>query len=273
MEGKKPFKAIFRYKETECTIIGDDQRTVESAMSAIKHYRKELEEYVRNHPRFSYSLIPVKVDEGPLVAKLMADAAEEANVGPMAAVAGVLADLAVKDMVLRGSEVAVVENGGEVSAVSNQPVDLALLARDSPLSGTFGFRLKDFPEGVATSSGQFSHAFSFGNAEVVTIFCKHAGLADAAATAVGNLVGGKDPHRAIERGIERALSIQGVEGAFIMYRGLIGKAGRIPQIIKLSTEKTTTPFLEFLKSHMNPIIQQTSEVALGDSCDSDLHKC
>ena len=55
----------------------------------------------------------------------MALAAEKADVGPMAAVAGVIADLAVDDMTREGCKVAVVEDGGEISAVSDRPVDVA----------------------------------------------------------------------------------------------------------------------------------------------------
>jgi hypothetical protein len=151
----------------------------------------------------------------------------------MAAVAGVLADLAVKDMLLGGCEVAVVENGGEISAMSNMPVDVAVAAGDEPLSKRFGFRLTDFPAGIATSSGRFSHALSFGDAEAATIFCRDAGLADAAATAVGNVVKGEDSQKAIQAGINKALSIQGVEGVLIIYKGLTGTAGKIPQIIRV----------------------------------------
>jgi len=156
----------------------------------------------------------------------------------MAAVAGVLADLAVKDMVLAGSKIAVVENGGEVSTVSNKPIDVALLAGDSPLSKQIGFRIeKRIPTGIATSSGLFSHALSFGEAEAVTIFSTNAGLADAAATAVGNLIKGKDWRRAVEQGIEEALSIDGVRGVFIVYRGIVGKAGGVAKMIKVSAEE------------------------------------
>jgi ApbE superfamily uncharacterized protein (UPF0280 family) len=151
----------------------------------------------------------------------------------MAAVAGVLADLAVKDMVREGCEVAVVENGGEVSAVSNMTIDVALAAGDAPLSKRFGFRLTDFPAGIATSSGRFSHALSFGDAEAATVFCRDAGLADTVATAVGNVVKGEDCQKAIQAGINRALSIQGVEGVLIIYKGLTGTAGKIPQIIRV----------------------------------------
>jgi len=254
MKTKDLFKEVFQYKETICTIITDSERAVKTATSSIKHHRKKLEEYARNHPRFLYSLRPVPVDGGPLVVKLMADAAEKADVGPMAAVAGVLADLAVKDMTLYGGEVAVVENGGEVSAISSRPIDVALSAGDSLFSRTFGFRLKDFPIGMATSSGLFSHALSFGEAEAVTVFSKNAGMADAAATAVGNLIKGKNCRKAIERGINRALSIQGVEGVLIIYRGMVGRAGRMPQIIKVNAVESTKSCLGAKDSLRNSFI-------------------
>jgi ApbE superfamily uncharacterized protein (UPF0280 family) len=230
---KNLFKEPFQYKESQCTIIADKQEAIKTAIESIKHHRKQLEEYAKTHSKFLWTLEPLPVPQEPLVAKLMAEAAEKANVGPMAAVAGVLADIAVKDMIRDGCEVAVVENGGEVSAVSNMPIDVALAAGDDPLSKRFGFRLTDFPAGVATSSGRFSHALSFGDAEAVTVFCKNAGLADAAATAVGNVVKGEDCQAAIQRGINKALFIQGVEGVLIIYKGLVGTAGKVPQIIRV----------------------------------------
>jgi ApbE superfamily uncharacterized protein (UPF0280 family) len=75
---------------------------------------------------------------------------------------------------------------------------------------------------------------SFGDAEAATIFCRDAGLADAAATAVGNVVKGEACQAAIQQGIDKALSIPGVEGVLIVYRGHVGTAGKIPQIIKVN---------------------------------------
>ena len=95
--------------------------------------------------------------------------------------------------------------------------------------------MEKFPIGVATSSGLFSHALSFGEAEAVTVFAVHAGVADAAATAVGNLIKGDDFRGAVERGIKEALGIEGVGGVIILYRGIVGKAGQVPQLIKVST--------------------------------------
>jgi ApbE superfamily uncharacterized protein (UPF0280 family) len=228
------FREVFQFKETQCTIIADKEQAIQTAIESIKHNRKELEEYTKANPKFLYTLKPIPAPAEPLVAKLMAECAQKANVGPMAAVAGVLADLTVKEMIHDGCEVAVVENGGEVSAVSNgTPIDVALAAGDAPLSKRFGFRLTDFPVGLATSSGRFSHALSFGDAEAATVFCRNAGLADAAATAVGNVVKGSNQRGAIQRGINEALSIPGVEGVLIVYRGHVGTAGKIPQIIKV----------------------------------------
>jgi ApbE superfamily uncharacterized protein (UPF0280 family) len=230
---KALFKEAFQVKESQCTIISDIKNAIQMAKESITTNRKLLEEYTNVHPKFLYTLKPIPAPEEPMVARLMAEAATKANVGPMAAVAGVLADLAVKDMVLQGCKVAVVEDGGEISAVSNRPVDVALAAGDAPLSKRFGFRLTEFPTGLATSSGRFSHALSFGDAEAATVFCKNAGLADAAATAVGNVVKGENHQRAVEAGLQKALSIEGVEGVLIVYQGLVGTAGKIPKVIKV----------------------------------------
>ena len=227
------FKRVFELKETRGTIIADKENAIDIAIESLKRNREALEAYAKSNPRFLFSLQPVKAPAEPEVAKLMAEAAATACVGPMAAVAGVLADLAVKDMLGAGCEVAVVEDGGEISAVSNVPVDVALAAGDDPLSKRFGFRLTDFPIGVATSSGRFSHALSFGDAEAATVFCDNAGLADAAATAVGNVVKGDDYQAAIQLGIKTAHSIEGVEGVLIIYKDFVGTAGKIPKIIKV----------------------------------------
>ena len=230
------FKKAFQLKETQCTIIADQEQGIQTAINSVKQNRKALEEYGKAHPSFLYTLEPTTAPAEPLVAKLMAEAVAKAAVGPMAAVAGIIADLAVKDMTAIGCKVAVVENGGEISATSNTPIDVAVVAGEEPLSKRFGFRLTDFPIGIATSSGRFSHAFSFGDAEAAIIFCKNAGLADAAATAVCNVVKGEEHQAAIQAGINKAFSIKGVEGVLIVYKGFTGTAGKIPKIIKVNPD-------------------------------------
>ena len=227
-------KEKFTLKESSCTIISDKLRSIEAAKESIRRNYIELELYIRANPKFLHTLTPIPAPNKPLVAKLMAEAAEKAGVGPMAAVAGTIADLAVQDMLTTGCKVAVVEDGGEISAIADQPVDVAVATGEEPLSKRFGFRLTEFPTGVATSSGRFSHALSFGDAEAAVVFCKNAALADAAATAVGNMVKGDDGKLGIQAGINRGMTIQGVEGLLIVYKGDVGTAGKIPQLIKVT---------------------------------------
>jgi len=228
---KSLIKQTFSYGESRGTIIADSTEAVAAAKLAIQKHRRQLDRYIRETPIFLCSLEPVRVGKGPIVARRMAEASEEAGVGPMAAVAGVLADLAVDAMIDSGAEVAVVENGGEASAVSNVPIDVALQAGYSLLSKRIGFRLEHFPTGLATSSGKFSHALSFGEAEAATVFAENAGLADAAATAVGNVVKGSEPTEAIRRGVRKAMAIRGVRGVFIVFEENVGQAGEVPRII------------------------------------------
>ena len=228
----KLFKEDYTYKDSVCHIVSDIEAGLKTAKESIERNYQELELYIRSHQKFFYTYDPIPPPDKPVVVNLMALAAQKANVGPMAAVAGVIADLAVSDMQKVGCKVAVVEDGGEIAAVSNRPVDVALAAGNEPLSKHFGFRLTEFPIGVATSSGRFSHAFSFGDAEAATVFCRDAGLADAAATAVGNVVKGS-VEEGIEAGIKRGLSIPGVLGVLVLYQGKVGTAGKIPQIIKV----------------------------------------
>ena len=242
VHSKNLFKHTFAVKETSCSLIADRENAIEEGISSIIFHRKQLEEYVGNHPCFLYSLRPLCVDKGPRIARMMASASKKADVGPMASVAGALADLAVEAMASSGARVAVVENGGEVSAVSDRPIDVILLAGDHELSGRLGFRLEEFPIGVATSSGVFGHALSFGEAEAATIFSANAVLADAAATATCNVVKDTDSRKAVRNGINTALSIKDVKGVFIIYRGITGFGGKVPKVTRIVKEETHTQF-------------------------------
>jgi hypothetical protein len=230
-------KTGFQYKESRGTIISDKEQGIKIAKTSIKSNYLLLENYIKNHPKFLHSLKPLSVKNGPKVVRLMSESSLKADVGPMAAVAGVIADLAVMDMINSGCKVAVVEDGGEISACSNQPIDIAFVAGNESLSKKMGFRLNQFPIGVATSSGRFSHAFSFGDAEAVTVFAINAGLADAVATAVANMIKGENIREIIQKGLDTGLRIDGIKGVFILYRDVVGKAGYIADLMKINSKE------------------------------------
>jgi ApbE superfamily uncharacterized protein (UPF0280 family) len=220
-------------------LITDNQEALDAAVSAIKRHRIDLEKFIQKSPILQYALEPIKFEEGPKVVKLMMEASKHAKVGPMAAVAGVISDLAVIEMLETGAKVAVVENGGEAFVVSNRPIDIAIQAGETSLSKRVGFRLEKFPIGIATSSGLFSHALSFGEAEAATVFAENAGIADAAATAVANIVKGDGEKKIIEDAIALGLSIKGVKGVFILYRDFVGLGGEVPTIINVDPDDYT----------------------------------
>jgi len=224
-------------KQSNVLVISDLARAIKLGIESILYHRSQLERYVGRRPEYALSLEPLYVEESaPEVVKMASLAAEVAQVGPMAAVPGTLAELAVRDMVFEGALVSLVENGGEIAATSTQPLIVGIYAGSSPLSGRIGFflTLEDFPIGIATSSATVSHALSFGEADAAVVVANTSSLADAAATAVCNSVAGKDIEASIQSGLERAESILGVRGALVIRRNHIGTVGRLPRLMKLN---------------------------------------
>jgi len=226
-------------KESQIHIKSDMKRAIKEAVKTIKHHRLELINYIRTHPEFKYSLNPIKIDDNaPRIVKIMAESSKIAGVGPMASVAGALADLGVEAMLKCGARVAVVENGGEISIDTDQPINVTVISENPRISGRLGFQItsKESPVGIATSTGRSSHAISFGEADSVTIIADSASIADAAATAVCNVVVGCDVKTSIRRGLDKAKSIVGVRGAMIIRDQRIGIIGNLPKIIKIIDE-------------------------------------
>jgi len=232
--------SLFEYSfidgESKVHLKSDRKKALHEATREIKHSRRELVNYVQQHPEFQYALEPVRAPrEAPKIVRVMIDASTVAKVGPMASVAGALADLGMEAMLRRGAKTAVVEDGGEIAAFTNQPIIVSLWSSGAELSGRIGFQIlrEDCPVGIATSSSKTGHALSFGEADSVTIVAQSASLADAAATAICNSVVGMDVEVSIQRGLERAKSIEGVRGVIIIREGHTGLWGRLPKIVKV----------------------------------------
>jgi len=234
------FRLRRKIKQSNVLAISDVASAIRSGIESIIYNRSQLELYIRRKPLYELSLDPLRVEESaPEVVKLASLAAEAANVGPMAAVPGALAELAVRDMVLEGASVSLIENGGEIAAASTQPLIVGIYAGVSPVSGKIGFHLalEDFPIGIATSSATVSHALNFGEADAAVVVADTASLADAAAKAVCNSVVGKDVEASVQSGLERAEGIRGVRGALVVRQNYVGTVGRLPRLIRLNGTK------------------------------------
>jgi ApbE superfamily uncharacterized protein (UPF0280 family) len=225
-----------RIGESDISIKSDLSKAVAIALESIRASRKLLEGYIERNPIFLYSYDPVSLQrDAPQIVQRMEEAADRANVGPMAAVAGAIADLATERMLTEGANIAIVENGGEISAHSNELMNVEIYAGSNPLSRKIGFRVDrdQFPIGIATSSATVSHAFTFGEADAATVIAENAALADAAATAVCNHVQGSDIRNSIRSGLKVAKSIKGVKGALVIRDNYVGAIGQLPQLVQI----------------------------------------
>jgi hypothetical protein len=155
----------------------------------------------------------------------MIRAARAAGVGPMAAVAGAMAEFVGRDLLKESDEV-LVENGGDIFLRSGRELKIGIFAEPSPLSLRIGLRVSRSEQGlgVCTSSGTVGPSLSFGRADAVCIVAPSASLADAAATAVGNIV--KTPGD-ISAGLETARSVIGVKGVVIIMGEKMGAWGEV----------------------------------------------
>lgn len=156
----------------------------------VLEYRGHIEGYIRRFPDFRTSLVPwTLAGPAPPIVRDMAAAGAAAGVGPMAAVAGAIAERVGRRLLDQSAQV-IVENGGDVFIRTARPVTVALYAGPSPLSMRLGLKVDSGRSGlcVCTSSGTVGHSLSLGKADAVCVLSASGALADAAATAVGNAV-------------------------------------------------------------------------------------
>ncbi len=199
------------------------------ALKALLKYRTTLERYIEQHPYFLTAMEPLPVEEAaPQIVKEMMRAAEKAGVGPMAAVAGAIAERVGEELLAFSPEI-IVENGGDIFLKSLRRRAIGIYAGKSSFSGKLALEInpEDTPLGVCTSSGTIGHSFSKGRADVAVVLSESAALADATATAVGNLV---QKSADIPQAIEFASHIEGVKGVMIIIGDDLGVWGNVKLI-------------------------------------------
>lgn len=217
-------------EETDLHIICD-REIEEAARELVLKARLQLQAYIDRHPEFASSLIPLPVDLAapPLVRKML-EAAMDAEVGPMAAVAGTVAAFVGEGLLREGASEVIVENGGDIFISRKKDCTVAIFAGQSPLSYNVGIKLAAgrMPCGVCTSSGTVGHSLSFGDADSVTVLAENVALADAAATRLGNEVGkGKGGKDGVNRALAAAGSIPNISGVVVICDEVMGAAGEV----------------------------------------------
>jgi len=217
------FRAVVKETDLQVSAVGDFR--VET-LAEIKKCRADIECYIDQHLDFLVALDPLDVSEDapPIIVK-MAWAAKKAGVGPMAAVAGAIAEDVGHALMKRSAEV-IVENGGDIFIHTGKPRRVGIFAGDSPLSGKLAIEIaaEDSPLGICTSSGTVGHSLNFGAADAVAVISPSTALADAAATAVSNIIQSAGD---VPAAIKLAQTIDGVAGVVIIIGDKLGVWGKV----------------------------------------------
>jgi len=223
---------VIRIKETIATIVAE-AAYLPVAEAEIRKQRELLEEYIRRDPEFRTTLIPHPVLPGaPSIVLRMAEAASQAGVGPMAAVAGAIAEFTLRAMIEAGATHALVDNGGDIALSIDRPVTVGIFTGPSAVRD-IGLRVEPRPEifGICTSSGTVGHSLSFGRADAAVVIAEDVCLADAVATALGNAVSDENETR-LSESLAAAGEIEGVEALLAVIGKTLAVWGDLPPLVR-----------------------------------------
>jgi ApbE superfamily uncharacterized protein (UPF0280 family) len=198
----------------------------DKALDSVLKHRGPLESYIGRHPLFLTTLDPYQAEaEAPAIVKEMARVSQLTGVGPMAAVAGAIAEAVGRDLLAFSPEV-IVENGGDIFLKISKKRLVGIYAGQSSFTKKIALEImpRGTPLGVCTSSGTVGHSLSLGSADAVVVLSASTALADAAATALGNIVKAADD---IPEAIEKARSIEGLRGLVIIVGDKMGVWGKV----------------------------------------------
>lgn len=222
--------SLVRVEETDLHILSD-REIADKATELVLQLRLQLKGYIQRNPVFLNALAPLGQDRlAPPMIRAMLEAGILAEVGPMAAVAGTVAEFVGKSLHDDGAKEIIVENGGDIFLGRNRETTVGIFAGQSPMSYTVGVKVRkdQMPCGVCTSSGTVGHSLSLGDADSVTVIATSTPLADAVATRLGNEVGMAAGGKAgIARALELSKRIEGVSGVVVICDELMGAAGDI----------------------------------------------
>jgi len=217
-------------KETNLNIQAQTDLT-DKAIKSVLTCRNSIETYIKLFPEFAKSLTPIhNPAPAPKIIIDMIKAGQLADVGPMATIAGAVAEYTGKSLLADTSEV-LVENGGDVFIKSDSETIFNIYAGNSPFSMTSGILIKkrETPYGLCTSSGTLGHSKSFGKADAVTVLSDSCPLADAVATRLCNSVKNTTD---IKAAMDIGKAIPGVQGIVIIKGESIGLWGNLT-LVKL----------------------------------------
>jgi len=238
----------FNIKETNVTIVSTEKRYIDIAKNAIISARIDLECFINRDPFFLTTFEPYQYNSSksmPDVIRRMVSASQKVGTGPMSAVAGTIAWIAVEKMMDAGARYAIVDNGGDIAILNDKVCYVGIYAGSSPISCKYAFEIEPRDEilGICTSSGRVGPSISLGDADAVTVFSKDVSLADAAATAFGNFIQ-TDFDSDIKKIESIIYEIDEIYGSLVVRDEKVAFLGNLPPVVRanVSKELVTRPY-------------------------------
>ena len=213
-------------EETDLWIAGQEDLGQPMA-DHVRLLRGQIKAYAAVHPEFLTSLEPLEAaDRAPEIIRRMCRAGRMTGVGPMAAVAGTVAQMLGETFRERSPDL-LIENGGDTYLCSTRERSIGILNMpDQAVRLCVPVKAEEFPCSFCASSAKIGHSLSFGKADLVVVRSRDAALADAAATALANALTGA---QAMDRVLAKAQEWEslGIDGVFTQCEGKIGVWGKM----------------------------------------------
>jgi ApbE superfamily uncharacterized protein (UPF0280 family) len=223
-----PFRVIA--KESDLYIKAE-KNLKKQALELLLKYRLQIEDYTSKYSEFLSSFTPIKFDPfAPPIIKAMLNASKITGVGPMASVAGALAEFVGKDLMPLSQRI-IVENGGDIFINIQNEINVGIHTPESSIGEKIGIKVspEKMPLGICTSSGTIGHSLSLGKSDAVCVISSSTPLADAAATSIANRIRNKND---IYSAIEFGRNFKGISGIVIIFEKNLGSWGDV-ELVKL----------------------------------------
>ena len=222
-------KIHFEIGETIATILADDS-DIGIIESAILDARSIIENKIRSDPLFGRTFYPYPDSaEDCTLIRSMCKASTCACVGPMASVAGAVLSHTLETVIDTRTGNIIIDNGGDIAFISTKTVYISMNS-NNPYIDDIVFEILPHPGiySVCSSSGHMGHSISLGNSDISTVFSMDPILADACATALGNLIQSQED---LASATELISSIDGIDGCLAACDGRVSICGCMPRIV------------------------------------------
>ncbi|RAP51737.1 MAG: hypothetical protein BZ138_04405 [Methanosphaera sp. rholeuAM270] len=191
-------------------------------------------EIIRNPDFKGYE--PVDLMDSPRILKLMTNAGQIAEIGPMSSVAGSISQVCMEYLVEHNSQYSVLENGGDIALRTDRKIILGVYAGESVFTDEIALKLKAKRDGygICTSSGSVGPSKSFGKTDATIVFSKTASIADSLATRIANYGNGHNDDEIVNASLEKAEEYrEHFDGVIVIKGEYMAKIGHIPKIISV----------------------------------------